>query len=203
MRRLRAEVAKAEGVRKALLRSLGDNDGIDSGGGSAGGEIGDEQVPTAAAGGAGTDNYSYHFESFSTPGVLSARAQKASAVAAAAAAADETDDDDGDGGASGRIPASYPSSSHHHHHRQQRSKKPPNNSTTMMSGKDFFRAARACLPPARFEGLMDAVRALNGGRASRTAALAAASEALAGEGGGCADLVPVFEGLLSQRVPVD
>lgn len=200
-------------MRRALLRSLGENEEEEGEGGGERG--GDEQVPTAtAAPGAAANNYSYDFEGYSTPGVLSARARKASAVAAATPG--ETDDGSGGGGsggggsgASARIPASFPSSSSPHHHQRTQKLLAPlaqsdhSATTATMSGKDFFRAARARLPPARFEGLMSAVRALNGGRASRAAALAAASEALGGEGGGCADLVPVFEGLLSQRVPVD
>ena len=145
---------------------------------------------------------SHDLRGYYTPGVLGARAKVASDNAAFAGGGENPNDDVGGVGfgdsAPARIPASW-------------KKKPPASSSyscstttaTAMTGKEFFRAARARLPAARFEDLMAAVRALNGGRASRTSALAAASEALGGEGGGCADLVPVFEGLLSQRVPVD
>ena len=204
MRRLRAEVAKAEGVRRALLRSLGGGGGLGvcgAAGGGGGEGLPGEQTPAGAGAAEVADSRSpsYDFECCSTtPGVLGARAKAANDSAGFAAVENNTDNDGGgdnnnnNNASARRIPASWkkPSNS-------------PSTTTATMTGKEFFRAARARLPAARFEDLMNAVRALNGGRASRTSALAAAAEALGGQGGGCADLVPVFEGLLSQRVPVD
>ena len=207
MRRLRGEVAKAEAVRRALLQSLGEEHvpktaaaSAMNAGGAAGAAEGDGGGGRRNNNGS-SSNISHDLRGYYTPGVLGARAKNAASDNAAAFAAGGENTDDGVGGDSNvstRIPASWqkPSTSSF--------SSTPTTSTTTMTGKEFFRAARARLPAARFEDLMAAVRALNGGRASRTSALAAAAEALGGEGGGCcADLVPVFEGLLSQRVPVD
>ena len=153
VRALKAEVARAEGVRRALLRSLQQGGG---GEGCEGGSLGDGGVtpwpdalppPSGCAPRSTVDRWRDAVDRERLPATTTPVSPPRYAAAASASR----------GAAATASP-------------------PP------ADGRAFFKAARATIPAHRYDALLAAVRALNAGDTGAAGAVAAAAAALGEEG---------------------